>query len=65
MKFNSVSPSMAVSACGNYEIRLSATATGKTFYNAWHTPTDKHVDAGFLKTNVKAACQAHADKVGL
>jgi hypothetical protein len=52
---------LAISECGNYEIRMSLTKEGgKEFCNAWHVPTDKHIEASFDREAVKAACIRHS-----
>lgn len=51
---------LAVSQCGEYEIRIAHTADGKAFHNAWHLPTEKHIDASYDRETVKAACVRHS-----
>lgn len=63
MKFRQVRESLAVSDDGAYEIRLSRHSNGKSYHNAWHVPTEKHIEAGFNEKLVKAACASHRDKL--
>jgi hypothetical protein len=63
MKWKKLSSVTAISECGRYEVRIARLSTGKPFYNAWHIPTNKHIEASFDKAIVKAACEAHAEKV--
>lgn len=62
MKFKPLRHNASMSECGRYEIRIAHLATGKPFYNAWRLADDKHIDAGYDKAKVKAACAADAEK---
>lgn len=63
MKFRRKTSTVAVSECGQYEIRMARTVDGRVFHNAWHVPTEKHIEASFDRAVVKRACEAHAKKV--
>lgn len=63
MKFHPVTSARALSACGNYELRAARNIDGRAFYNGWHVPTDKHIEASYDKELVKAACMAHSAKL--
>lgn len=60
MNFRRHGRNLAISECGNYEIRIAYTATGKAFHNAWHVPTGKHIDAGYDREAVKGTCVRHS-----
>lgn len=53
---------VAVSECGNYEVRLSTDRKRGDFYNAWHVPSRKHIAASHHKKEVLAAVGEHAAK---
>lgn len=60
MKWSKKTQRLAVSDCGNYEIRISQDAERGTFFNAWHLPTGKHISASHDKEFVKGVCETHA-----
>lgn len=62
MKWRETSPTSAQSECGRYEIQASRCGRG-AFYNAWYTPTNKHIGASHEKKAVLTACDAHAAKL--
>lgn len=53
---------VAISNCGQYEIRMSTHRKHGSFYNAWHVPSGAHVGAGYKKADVKRACEDHAKR---
>ena len=59
MNFHPISRSVAVSECGNYELRKSTLETRGDFYNAWHMPSGKHIGASHQKKEAVMACIAH------
>ena len=64
MTFKRHGDRLAISSCGAYEIRMSLTKEGgKIFFNGWHVPTDKHIEASFDREIVKAACAGHAQRL--
>ena len=59
MKWASSGFNVAISDCGEYEVRKSTDPIRGEFYNAWHLPTGKHIAADHKKAVVIAACVAH------
>lgn len=62
MNFRRLNRDRALSECGNYELRAAKSEHG-AFYNAWHLPTDKHIDASYSSELVKRSCREHAAKL--
>lgn len=59
--FHKVTSTRALSDCGDYELRAAKNSDGRPFYNGWHVPIDKHIEASYDKEYVKAACQRHSE----
>jgi hypothetical protein len=54
---------VALSDCGDYEVRMAEHVSRGRFYNAWHLPTGKHIGASHKKAEVVAACERHAEAI--
>lgn len=60
MKWRKSGEYIAVSDCGTYEVRKSVDKFRGEFFNAWHLPTGKHVEASHQRRIVAEACRMHA-----
>ena len=62
MNWHITSRASETSDCGCYEIKHSRDPHRGDFYNAWHVPTGKHVDADRQREVVRKSCERHAAK---
>lgn len=64
MKFRKHGSSLAISECGDYEIRISIfPPTKKEFYNVYHVPSGRSIHAGMNKAEALAKCVEYRHKL--